>query len=57
MSAQYTDQPCQCELCKPNWHLGDNGEFEVQAPADLAQEHAAKVERAGLKPGLVPVPN
>ena len=43
-------QPCNCELCQPNWHLGRSDEdFETQptvAPArrvTLEDEHMAKV--------------
>ena len=53
MDTEYTNQLRQCEMCQPNWHLGDHGDFEAAVPlADLAKEHAAKVARAGLKPDL-----
>lgn len=48
-------QPCSCELCQPNWHLGRSGnDFEAQpveesrqaALEDLHVEHMAKVMAA-----------
>jgi hypothetical protein len=50
MNAEVNTQQCQCELCKPNWHLGDNGDtFEPQPveqvvwPVPLENVHARKV--------------
>lgn len=41
-------QPCNCELCQPNWHLGRDEDFEAQpaeAPARQVtlEDHMAKV--------------
>ena len=27
MNAVTNNSHCSCELCLPNWHLGDNGDF------------------------------
>lgn len=44
-----TTQPCQCELCQPNWFLGRDDNFEAQPvevqprQATLEEVHMAKV--------------
>lgn len=43
-----SQQPCQCELCKPNWYLGESGDFEA-TPAtkqlSLEEIHKLKIIR------------
>ena len=45
---------CSCELCQPNWRLGDDGEFqpapvERQAETEnLFMRHLRKLQEAGL---------
>jgi hypothetical protein len=41
--------PCNCELCNPNWHLGEADVFPLteEELAALARAHAEKVEAAG----------
>lgn len=40
-------QPCQCELCQPNWFLGRDG--EDFAPQPLAERQEATLEEAHLR--------
>lgn len=56
MSADVNTQPCQCELCQPNWYLGrDDDHFEPQPVEQIArqtaleQDHARKVARQDLE--------
>ena len=30
------NKQCACELCQPNWYLGDMGEFHPAVPAPAA---------------------
>jgi len=32
MDANTEKQPCQCELCQPNWHMGHDGDSFVPQP-------------------------
>jgi hypothetical protein len=40
MDAAVNNQPCNCELCQPNWHLGRDGEFE-RAPETVEKNSTA----------------
>lgn len=47
MDAKLNEQPCQCELCQPNWYMGrDDADFFTPQPAEqnaLKEEHARKI--------------
>lgn len=55
MNVDVQTQPCQCELCQPNWYLGcDDEHFEPQPVEQnarqtaLEQDHARKVAKLEL---------
>lgn len=52
-------QPCNCELCQPNWHLGRDGDFILAAnpaptapkepePSVLETQHFRKLRQAEM---------
>lgn len=53
MNAEANNQPCQCEMCQPNWHMGRDDEFFESQPAEraarqtaLEDDHSRKLARA-----------
>jgi hypothetical protein len=39
MDADVNNQPCQCELCQPNWYMGSGGDvFEAQPAEQTARQ-------------------
>lgn len=50
MDADVNNQPCQCELCQPNWYMGRSDEYFEPQPAEqtarqvtLEETHARKL--------------
>lgn len=53
MDGDVNTQPCQCELCQPNWHMGRDDDFFEPQPVEqkarqvaLEETHARKVAKA-----------
>jgi|OpeIllAssembly_1097287.scaffolds.fasta_scaffold01325_8 hypothetical protein len=49
-------QECQCELCRPNWHLGQDDNFFERQPAEqparqvtLEENHLRKVAKKAFE--------
>jgi len=52
-----SNQPCQCELCQPNWYLGSGGDF-IPQPAEqvmLDEVHMRKLHAQFQQEDFVPV--
>jgi len=53
-------QPCQCELCQPNWFMGSGGDFVPQPVAEVRQvvleeAHIRKLHLAQREADFAPV--
>lgn len=55
MNAELDNQhECQCELCKPNWHLGQDDNYFERQPAEqrqvtLEESHVRKVTKQAFE--------
>lgn len=56
MNAEQHSGTCSCELCQPNWRLGEDDEFQpvlpqaqqTKADENLTARHLLKLREAGV---------
>ena len=46
---------CSCELCRPNWHLGEDGDFVTLTREEEAAPKRENKEAAEQRPAAPPL--